>query len=74
VTKFRKRKCRFTAEKTDKKVITYKNVELLRKYMTERGKIAPSRITGTSQKYQRVLARAIKRARAIGLLPYVVKD
>ena len=72
--RFKKKQCRFKKEKIDPSVINYRNVELLKKYTMERGKIVPSRITGTSQKYQRLLARAIKRARAIGLLPYVVKD
>ena len=66
---YRRRKfCRFTAE-----VIThidYKDVELLKQYISENGKITPSRITGTSTKYQRQLAVAIKQARYLALLPY----
>ncbi|OCG03231.1 30S ribosomal protein S18 [Orbus sturtevantii] len=66
---FRRRKfCRFTAEGV--KEIDYKDVSLLKSYITESGKIVPSRITGTCAKYQRQLARAIKRARYLALLPY----
>ncbi|MDE0421577.1 MAG: 30S ribosomal protein S18 [Gammaproteobacteria bacterium] len=64
----RKRYCRFTAEGI--KEIDYKDLDLLRQYITETGKIVPSRITGTSAKYQRQLATAIKRARYLALLPY----
>jgi len=66
---FRRRKyCRFTAEGiTD---IDYKDLNLLKQYVSETGKIVPSRITGTSAKYQRQLATAIKRARFLALLPY----
>jgi small subunit ribosomal protein S18 len=53
--------------------IDYKDVKLLQRYISERGKIVPSRITAVSQKNQRELARAIKRARFLALLPYVVK-
>ena len=66
---FRRRKfCRFTAEGV--KEIDYKDLNTLKAYITETGKIVPSRITGTSAKYQRQLATAIKRARALALLPY----
>lgn len=66
---FRRRKyCRFTAEGV--KEIDYKDLNTLKNYITETGKIVPSRITGTSAKYQRQLARAIKRARYLALLPY----
>ena len=64
----RKRFCRFTAEGI--KEIDYKDLDLLRQYVTETGKIVPSRITGTSARYQRQLARAVKRARYLALLPY----
>ncbi|MCS5570698.1 MAG: 30S ribosomal protein S18 [Pseudomonadales bacterium] len=64
----RKRYCRFTAEGI--KEIDYKDLDLLRDYITETGKIVPSRITGTSARYQRQLARAVKRARYLALLPY----
>lgn len=53
-------------------VIDYKDVELLKRFVSPRGKILPRRITGVSAKYQRKLTRAIKRARNIALLPYVV--
>ena len=64
----RKRYCRFTAEGI--KEIDYKDLDLLRQYVTETGKIVPSRITGTSAKYQHQLATAVKRARYLALLPY----
>jgi small subunit ribosomal protein S18 len=64
----RKKYCRFTAEGI--KEIDYKDLELLKQYITETGKIVPSRITGTSAKYQRQLALAVKRARYLALLPY----
>lgn len=66
---YRKRKfCKFKAEKID--FIDYKDVDLLRSFTPERGKIAPRRQTGTSAKFQRMLAKAIKRARHMALLPY----
>lgn len=66
---FRRRKfCRFTAEGV--KQIDYKDLETLKAYVSETGKIVPSRITGTKAKYQRQLATAIKRARYLALLPY----
>jgi small subunit ribosomal protein S18 len=66
---FRRRKfCRFTAENV--KEIDYKDLNTLRQYVTENGKIVPSRITGTKARYQRQLAAAIKRARFLALLPY----
>lgn len=64
----RKKFCRFTAEGI--KQIDYKDLGTLRSYITETGKIVPSRITGTSAKYQRQLSTAIKRARYLALLPY----
>ena len=64
----RRKYCRFTAEGV--KEIDYKDVNLLKNYVTETGKIVPSRVTGTSARYQRQLATAIKRARYIALLPY----
>lgn len=64
-----KKFCRFT--KNNIKYIDYKDVKLLQKYITEQGKIIPKRITGTSSKYQRELAIAIKRARHMAFLPYV---
>lgn len=64
----RKKFCRFSAENAPE--IDYKDLDLLGEYVTETGKIVPSRITGTSAKYQRQLATAIKRARFIAFLPY----
>ena len=66
---FRRRKfCRFTAE--DVKEIDFKDLNTLKAYISETGKIVPSRITGTKARYQRQLATAIKRARFLALLPY----
>jgi len=69
---FRRRKsCPFSGEGAP--VIDYKDVKLLQRYISERGKIVPSRITAVSSKKQRELARAIKRARFLALLPYAVQ-
>jgi small subunit ribosomal protein S18 len=69
---FRRRKtCPFSTK--DAPVIDYKDVRLLSGFLSERGKIMPSRITAVSAKKQRELAKAIKRARHIGLLPFLVK-
>src|SRR5256885_813750 len=69
---FRRRKtCPFSGANAPK--IDYKDVKLLQRYVSERGKIVPSRITAVSAKKQRELARAIKRARFLGLLPYVIR-
>ena len=66
---FRRRKfCKFTAEGV--KEIDYKDLNTLKAYVSETGKIVPSRITGTKAKYQRQLATAIKRARFLALIPY----
>ena len=64
----RKKYCRFTAEGV--KEIDYKDIATLKQYVTETGKIVPSRITGTKSRYQRQLSTAIKRARFLALLPY----
>jgi small subunit ribosomal protein S18 len=64
----RRRFCRFTAEGVDQ--IDYKDLATLKNYVTETGKIVPSRITGTKARYQRQLAAAVKRARYLALLPY----
>jgi small subunit ribosomal protein S18 len=64
----RRKFCRFTAEGV--KQIDYKDLAILKQYITETGKIVPSRITGTKAFYQRQLAGAIKRARYLALLPY----
>jgi small subunit ribosomal protein S18 len=69
---FRRRKsCPFTGDKAP--AIDYKDSRLLMRYISERGKIVPSRISAVSAKKQRLLAQAIKRARFLGLLPYVLK-
>ncbi len=69
---FRRRKsCPFSRKDAPK--IDYKDVKLLQRFISERGKIVPSRITAVSAKKQRELARAIKRARFLALLPYVLK-
>ena len=69
---FRRRKtCPFSGANAPK--IDYKDVRLLQRYMSERGKIVPSRITAVSAKKQRELAQAIKRARILGLLPFIIK-
>ncbi len=68
---FRRRKtCPFSGEGAPK--IDYKDVKLLQRFVSERGKIMPSRITAVSSKKQRELAKAIKRARNIALLPFIV--
>ncbi len=64
----RKKFCRFTADKV--KQIDYKDLSTLKGYITETGKIVPSRITGTRSFYQRQLAQAVRRARYLALLPY----
>lgn len=70
---FRRRKsCPFSGPNSPK--IDYRDVKLLQRFVSERGKIVPSRITAVSAKKQRELARAIKRARFLALLPYVVKS
>ncbi|MFH1857390.1 MAG: 30S ribosomal protein S18 [Candidatus Omnitrophota bacterium] len=68
---FRKKVCKFCVEKSDE--IDYKDVSRLQKFVTERGKILPSRISGTCAKHQRKLTRAIKHARVIALLPFVAE-
>ena len=69
---FRRRKtCPFSGANAPK--IDYKDVKLLQRYISERGKIVPSRITAVSNKKQRILAQAIKRARFLGPLPYVIR-
>jgi small subunit ribosomal protein S18 len=64
----RKKFCRFSAD--DAEPIDYKDLGMLKGYITETGKIVPSRITGTKSFYQRQLATAVKRARFLALLPY----
>ena len=66
---FKRRKfCRFTAEKIQE--VDYKQVDLLKDFISENGKLIPARITGTKAHYQRQLATAVKRARFLALLPY----
>jgi small subunit ribosomal protein S18 len=67
---FKRKICRFC---TGSVKINYKDAEVLRRFTTERGKIIPRRITGTCAKHQRRLAKAIKRARVLALLPFVEK-
>jgi small subunit ribosomal protein S18 len=67
----RRKTCPFSGDSAPK--IDYKDARLLGRYVSERGKIVPSRITAVSAKKQRELAKAIKRARFIGLLPYLIK-
>ena len=64
----RKKYCRFTAEGITE--VDYKDLALLKAFVSETGKVVPSRITGTSARYQRQLASAVKRARYLALLPY----
>ncbi|WP_206460122.1 30S ribosomal protein S18 [Anaerovorax sp. IOR16] len=67
----RKKVCQFCADKTE--TIDYKDVDKLRKYVTDRGKILPKRITGTCAVHQREVTKAIKRARIVALLPYTAE-
>jgi small subunit ribosomal protein S18 len=67
----RRKTCPFSGANAPK--IDYKDVKLLQRYVSERGKIVPSRITAVSSSKQRELASAIKRARFLGLLPYVIR-
>jgi small subunit ribosomal protein S18 len=67
----RRKTCPFSGDNAPK--IDYKDVKLLQRYVSERGKIVPSRITAVSASKQRELAAAIKRARFLGLLPYVIR-
>ncbi len=69
---FRRRKtCPFSGANAPR--IDYKDVKLLQRFISERGKIVPSRITAVSTKKQRELAKAVKRARLLGLLPFVIR-
>ena len=65
-----KKVCYFTKNKIE--YIDYKDIELLKKFISANGKITPRRVTGTSAKYQRMLTTAIKRARQMALLPYII--
>jgi len=64
----RRKYCRFTAEGVQE--VDYKDIAILKDFITETGKIIPSRVTGTKSKYQRQLSTAIKRARYLALMPY----
>lgn len=64
--------CKFCADRVD--IVDYKDVRRLRTFMTERGKIIPRRISGSCARHQRQLTHAIKRARTVALLPYVVTE
>lgn len=68
----KKKACPFTSNKVEK--IDYKDIETLRSFVTERGKVLPRRITGVSHYYQGLLKKAIKRARHMALLPFVSED
>ncbi|HNV93177.1 MAG TPA: 30S ribosomal protein S18 [Candidatus Cloacimonas sp.] len=67
----RKKYCKFCANKDIQ--IDYKNIDMLKQYISEVGKIEPARLTGTCAKHQRQLAREIKRARQMALIPYVIE-
>ena len=67
----RKKVCKFTVEKID--TISYRDVRLLQQFVSDRGKIIPRRLSGTSAPFQRKLTRAIKQARAIALLPFAAR-
>lgn len=69
---FRRKVCRFCADKTLK--IDYKDVRTISQFVTERGKMTPSRITGNCARHQRLLTTAIKRARSIALLPFTTAN
>lgn len=70
--KYKKKVCRFCVDKEMEKGLDYKRVDILEKFITNRGKIMPRRLTGTCAKHQRILAREIRKARYIGLLPFKV--
>ncbi len=67
----RKKVCQFCADKVEN--IDYKDTDTLKKYITERGKILPRRVTGTCSAHQRAVTTAIKRSRTVALLPYVAE-
>jgi small subunit ribosomal protein S18 len=68
----RRKRCRFCMDKTD--FIDYKSVEILRSFVTDRGKILPRRVSGNCAKHQREVTRAIKRARNIALVPFTTQQ
>lgn len=69
-----KKQCRFTNNADMARDIDYKNTDLLSKFLTERGKILPSRISGNASKYQRLISREIKKARIMALLPFCATE
>ena len=69
-----KKQCRFTNNEDMARDIDYKNTDLLGKFLTERGKILPSRISGNSSKFQRLIAKEIKKARIMALLPFCATE
>ena len=69
-----KKQCRFANNADLAKDIDYKNINLLTKFLTERGKILPARISGNSSKFQRLIAREIKKARIMALLPFCATE
>ena len=68
----RRKFCQFCKEDTQYKYIDYKDTQMLRKYVTDRGKIKPRRVTGACTQHQRDIANAVKRAREMALMPYAV--
>lgn len=68
----KQRKCKFTEAGIE--YIDYKNTDMLERFMNDQGKILPRRVTGTSAKHQRQLSKAIKRARFLGMVPYVAEN
>lgn len=70
--KYKKKVCKFCADKSLLAGLDYKRVDIIERFVTNRGKIIPRRITGTCAKHQRQLAREIRKARSIGLLPFKV--
>ena len=73
ILKKKKRVCEFCKKDVNNNTISYKDEKRLRKFISERGKILPRRVTGTCQKHQRELVVAIKRARHMAILPYVIE-
>ena len=69
-----KKQCRFSGNPELAATINYKNTNLLKSFLTERGKILPSRISGTSARFQRLIAGEIKKARTMALLPYAASN
>ncbi len=64
------KRCRFSSGELPASAIDYKNIDLLKSFLTERGKILPSRISGNAARYQRLVSREIRKARTMALLPY----